>query len=104
MPATVREPQGSPLHTGLLAAVSRSFYLSLRVLPKPVRMPLSLSYLLARAADTIADVPVRPVPERLKLLAAFDGAVQYGPDAAFFDAATDFSRVVEHSGERTLLS
>src|SRR6478752_2877900 len=104
MSAPVREPQLSPLHTGLLAAVSRSFYLSLRVLPKPVRMPLSLSYLLARAADTIADVPVRPAQERLALLADFDGAVQYGPDADFFTAAAAFSKDVDHAGERILLS
>ncbi len=97
-------PSDSPLNTGLLAAVSRSFYLSLRVLPKPVRVPLSLSYLLARAADTIADVPVRPAQERLKLLAAFDGAVQYGPDAGFFAAAKEFSNDVDHDGERILLS
>ena len=41
----------------VLRSVSRSFYLSLRVLPKPLRDPLSLAYLLARATDTIADTP-----------------------------------------------
>jgi farnesyl-diphosphate farnesyltransferase len=104
MSAQSREPQGSPLTTGLLAAVSRSFYLSLRVLPKPVRTPLSLSYLLARAADTIADVPVRPAQERLSLLREFDQAIQNGPASAFFTAAAEFSRDVDHVGERTLLS
>jgi farnesyl-diphosphate farnesyltransferase len=103
MSAPGREPQGSPLTTGLLAAVSRSFYISLRVLPEPVRVPLSLSYLLARAADTIADVPVRPAEERLKLLASFEHAVLHGPDAAFFNAASDFSKEVTHAGERILL-
>jgi len=39
----------------LLKRVSRAFYLSLRVLPGKVRAPLALAYLLARAADTIAD-------------------------------------------------
>ncbi len=93
----------SPLTTGLLAAVSRSFYLSLRVLPEPVRVPLSLSYLLARAADTIADVPVRPAAERLALLAAFEKAVHHGGDPAFFAAAAEFSTSVDHTGERILM-
>lgn len=97
--------QKSRLHSGLLAAVSRSFYLSLRVLPRAVRAPLSLGYLLARAADTIADVPVRPAAERLALLAAFNTAVQSGDAdaAAVCAAAAGFSRDVAHEGERILL-
>lgn len=39
----------------LLKDVSRSFYLSIRVLPAPVRGQVALAYLLARAADTLAD-------------------------------------------------
>jgi len=39
----------------LLRQVSRSFYLSLAVLPGPLREPIGLAYLLARAADTITD-------------------------------------------------
>jgi len=97
------DPASSPLHTGLLAAVSRSFYLSLLVLPRAVRGPLSLGYLLARAADTIADVPARPAVERLALLAAFDAAVQGGECGLLSVEAAQFSRSVTHAGERTLL-
>jgi farnesyl-diphosphate farnesyltransferase len=104
MAAEGSAPPPGPLHTGLLAAVSRSFYLSLRVLPQPVRVPLSLSYLLARAADTIADVPVRPAQERLGLLEAFARAVEHGPDEAFFNKVSEFARDVDHAGERTLLT
>src|SRR2546426_720710 len=39
----------------LLRQVSRSFYLSLAILPRPLREPIGLAYLLARAADTVAD-------------------------------------------------
>ena len=39
----------------VLKGVSRSFYLTMRVLPKNLREPIGLAYLLARAADTIAD-------------------------------------------------
>lgn len=59
----------------LLRDVSRSFYLSLRFLPKPVRGPLSLAYLLARATDTFADSGGLPPEERLAALAAFRPAL-----------------------------
>jgi len=52
----------------LLKAVSRSFYLTLRVLPKQIRPQISLAYLLARATDTIADTGVVAREQRLALL------------------------------------
>jgi farnesyl-diphosphate farnesyltransferase len=39
----------------LLRSVSRSFYLSIRLLPAQLRDPIALAYLLARATDTLAD-------------------------------------------------
>ena len=39
----------------LLKATSRSFYLSLQILPGQIRDQVGLLYLLARVADTIAD-------------------------------------------------
>ena len=49
----------------LLRQVSRSFYLSLAVLPRSLREPIGLAYLLARAADTIADTRLIPRDDRL---------------------------------------
>jgi farnesyl-diphosphate farnesyltransferase len=62
----------APAHellTTLLKEVSRSFYLTMWVLPGAVRWQISLAYLLARATDTIADTPLVPVTERLEALA-----------------------------------
>jgi len=62
----------SALRGSILASVSRSFYLSIRLLPKKLRDPVSLGYLLARASDTIADTTEAPIDlrtEKLKLLA-----------------------------------
>jgi farnesyl-diphosphate farnesyltransferase len=56
------------LLTRLLRQVSRSFYLTLRVLPTEVRRPIGLAYLLARTTDTIADTDVLPVADRLTSL------------------------------------
>jgi farnesyl-diphosphate farnesyltransferase len=48
--------------------VSRSFYLTLRVLPGKVRPQISIAYLLARTTDTIADTELVPIDERLGAL------------------------------------
>ena len=48
----------------ILREVSRAFYLSMRVLPCEVRPAISVGYLLARAADTLADDPSLSVEER----------------------------------------
>ena len=55
----------------LLKSVSRSFYLTIRFLPRPLREPVSLAYLLARATDTIADTAAIPAATRLTTLLAF---------------------------------
>jgi len=52
----------------LLRQTSRSFYLTLRVLPAAVRPQIGLAYLLARTTDTIADTEILPVAQRLDAL------------------------------------
>ncbi len=52
----------------LLKATSRSFYLTLRVLPACVRPQIGLAYLLARTTDTIADTGIVPLAQRLDAL------------------------------------
>lgn len=54
----------------LLRATSRSFYLTLRVLPRAIRPQIGLAYLLARTADTIADTEIVPLAQRLTSLRA----------------------------------
>jgi len=55
----------------ILRQVSRSFYLSLKILPPSVRAPIGLAYLFARAADTIADTSLIRPSERLYRLEQF---------------------------------
>ncbi|MGO4763932.1 squalene/phytoene synthase family protein [Cupriavidus sp. 2KB_3] len=64
----------------LLKGVSRSFYLTLRILPAGMRDPVGLAYLLARAADTIADTALIPPPQRLALLLALRARVNGADD------------------------
>ncbi len=59
----------------VLKGVSRSFYLTLRLLPRPMRGAASLGYLLARTSDTLADTTAAPPDARLHCLDQFRLAV-----------------------------
>src|SRR5438552_4351040 len=59
----------------LLKPVSRSFYISIRLLPRALREPVALAYLLARTSDTIADSSAVDVEKRIELLGRFSRAI-----------------------------
>lgn len=61
---------------GILKDVSRSFYLTIKILPNAVRVPIGLAYLLARISDTIADAVSIEPHLRLTTLRAFRDRVQ----------------------------
>jgi farnesyl-diphosphate farnesyltransferase len=69
------------LEKQVLKGVSRSFYLTLRLLPRPMRRAASLGYLLARTSDTLADSVAVPVTARLQCLDQFSHAVAARSDA-----------------------
>jgi farnesyl-diphosphate farnesyltransferase len=86
----------------LLRQVSRSFYLSLAILPRPLREPLGLAYLLARAADTVADTRLIARPERIGHLDTLRHAYAGGADGVAGVAAA-CARHQAHAPERRLL-
>lgn len=59
----------------LLKGVSRSFYLSLRLLPPVMRRAAALGYLLARTSDTLADTDAIATAQRLDCLHGFQRAM-----------------------------
>jgi len=81
----------------LLKQVSRSFYLTLRVLPRAVRSQIALAYLLARATDTVADTRLVTVEERLAALAALRARIL----GQSFELP-GFSRFVDASEKRSI--
>jgi farnesyl-diphosphate farnesyltransferase len=87
----------------LLKSVSRSFYLTLRVLPASLRAPVSLAYLLARAADTIADTQLLPPERRLALLLSFREQVNGSADEGRLKEIAALTEHQQDSGERLLL-
>lgn len=66
----------SPNFERLLREVSRSFYLTLAILPRAIKPQLRLAYLLARATDTVADTEAVPAGRRRELLAAMGAAIR----------------------------
>src|SRR5437867_2604991 len=88
----------------ILSRVSRSFYLSIRVLPGKLRDPVSLGYLLARASDTIADtaeVPIELRREKLQLLARGIQGEALGD--AIVDLSNVFTPLQKDEAERALI-
>ncbi|MCP5544652.1 MAG: squalene/phytoene synthase family protein [Akkermansiaceae bacterium] len=83
----------------LLKEVSRSFYLSLRLLPAMMRRAAAHGYLLARASDTIADVAA-PAEIRLSALDSFVAALDGNAPTAVPDA---LACRISHPGEVRLI-
>jgi len=85
----------------LLREVSRSFYLTMRLLPGPIRPQIGLAYLLARTTDTIADTALVPPDRRLSVLRQLRERIQ-GSD----HTPLDLAELAQHQGtaaERELL-
>ena len=98
------QSQRQQLRAEILRSVSRSFYLSLRVLPTPLRDPLSLAYLLARATDSIADTPEPSVAVRKEALAELAAAIQgEQPDERAHRLSESFAPLQQNVAERSLI-
>ena len=92
----------------LLSAVSRSFYLSMRFLPREMRSGVAVGYLLARATDTVADAVDMDSRERLALLRMMGetvaGAASREVAATCFGRLGVLSTIQTHRGEAELLA
>ncbi len=86
----------------LLKSVSRSFYLTIRILPARIQAPIGLAYLLARASDTIADTAEASEPVRLHHLAAFGKMIRDGAS----EGLPELQREIQppDPGERELIA
>ena len=74
----------------LLEATSRSFYPTLKYLPKKIRGQIGLLYLLARVADTIADSKHGETDELLRILQNYNDVAQ-----GHSNSLPDFSELAE---------
>src|SRR5262249_18221683 len=98
------ESTSSTLQRSILSRVSRSFYLSIRLLPKELRDPVSLGYLLARASDTIADTAEAPIELRTEKLQLLARGIQGEPlGDAIVDLSAAFTPLQKDEAERALV-
>jgi farnesyl-diphosphate farnesyltransferase len=88
----------------LLKGVSRSFFLTLAVVPRSMRRPLGVGYLLARAADTIADTGIVPAPDRLTYLDWFRDELDRPTPSRLRDIAAALTGPAPNPAERDLLT
>lgn len=91
------------LNGRLLESVSRTFYLSVRLLPRRVRDSVGLAYLMARASDTIADTATASAHTRLRRLGEFEGLIAGHPGT---QVIASIQRDIQptHKGERALIA
>ena len=98
-------PTDTYLLQTILKRVSRSFYLTLAVLPKSVRTQVGLAYLFARAADTIADMGELDDQIRVQCLRQFKA--QFTSEAPSVSAVHEIQILVissqQKANERELL-
>lgn len=88
----------------ILRSVSRSFYLSIRILPRRLRDPITLAYLLARATDTIADTAALSAEVRRENLRILADAIQGNSPAKTADKLREsFTALQKNPAERTLI-
>jgi farnesyl-diphosphate farnesyltransferase len=95
----------------LLKQVSRSFYLTLRILPRAVRTQLSIAYLLARASDTVVDTQLVDFDRRRDALLQIRSSIReacegQNPQLPDFGEFIEAQRIGEGQGspaERILL-
>ena len=85
----------------LLETTSRSFYPTLKYLPKKTRGQIGLLYLLARVADTIADTKHGETTVLTESLRAYNGVVQTGQGA--LPQFEDLAEMQENPHEAALL-
>ena len=88
----------------ILQGVSRSFALSIRLLPGTLRTQIGLAYLLARLTDTVADTPGVAADRRLNLLDQLQQAIRHPAQASPLETALqDFAQHVHDPHEQALL-
>lgn len=88
----------------ILKSVSRSFYLSIRLLPVEMREPISLGYLLARASDTLADTEGLEAQLRFDMLTGFTDFLDgRGSGDWIVRVREEVIPLQQHDGEKILL-
>jgi farnesyl-diphosphate farnesyltransferase len=104
MKSAARDMSIPKLQTAILRSVSRSFYLSIRLLPAQLRGPIALAYLLARTTDTVADTTGISVTVRTETLKMLSNGIQGRVSReVVVNLIASFVPLQENAAERRLL-
>ena len=87
----------------ILKKVSRTLYLSVAILPEPVRTCMGLGYLLCRALDTAVDTAGIPAAEKLEILSLARTLDKPASRAALLEKARALAAFPAPQGEKELL-
>lgn len=87
----------------VLRRTSRTFYLSLAILPRPLREPIGLAYFLARVTDSVADTRLLPRLHRREHLETLREAYR-GADADVKAVGRECAALQAHSAEREMVA
>jgi farnesyl-diphosphate farnesyltransferase len=89
----------------ILRSVSRSFFISIRLLPRKLREPVGIGYLLARATDTVADTSSISPALREEALTVLAWSIQGSASPEqIIKLVNSFFRQQKHSAERQLIA
>ncbi|NKB87772.1 MAG: hypothetical protein GKS06_06085 [Acidobacteria bacterium] len=89
----------------LLTTTSRTFALSIPLLPEPTRAQLGIAYLLFRIADTFEDATAWSNERRIEALGEFEDLLENGTAERALELGTAWAdgRPIEHEGYLDLL-
>jgi farnesyl-diphosphate farnesyltransferase len=89
----------------ILRSVSRSFFISIKLLPRRLREPIAVGYLLARATDTVADTSSISAALREEALAVLAWSIQEtGSPEEIRKLVNSFTPQQKHRAERRLIA
>jgi len=89
----------------ILRSVSRSFFISIKLLPRKLREPVGIGYLLARATDTLADTAEISAALREEALSALIWAIEgTGSPEEIVKLVRSFTPLQKNQAERRLIA
>jgi farnesyl-diphosphate farnesyltransferase len=104
MTAAVYKSSTGRLSGTILRSVSRSFYVSIRILPARLQEPVALAYLLARSTDTVADTEKIARNIRAETLQKLSDMIQAkAPHQSAVDLSASIAPLQTNAAERALL-
>lgn len=103
MSKTLLYPEDIEYCTQVLGKVSRTFAPTIRILPKPLYLPVTIAYLLCRIADTVEDEAGISTGEKERLLLTYADIFKQSEDINKSLFLTRVASIPDHNTDVTLM-